>query len=77
MTYPPNIPRPEDALPAQARALYDGVRDLPIVSPHGHCDPRWWADNTAFPDPAALLIIPDHYDGWNTLCTKRSASIAR
>jgi glucuronate isomerase len=35
--------------------------DLPIVSPHGHCDPAWWAEDAAFPDPAALLITPDHY----------------
>jgi glucuronate isomerase len=44
-----------------ARRLYGEVRGLPIVSPHGHTDPRWFADNQAFPDPAGLLIIPDHY----------------
>jgi glucuronate isomerase len=37
------------------------VRDLPIVSPHGHTDPRWYAENAAFPDPATLFVIPDHY----------------
>jgi len=41
--------------------LYETVRDLPIISPHGHCDPRWFADNEAFPNPAALFIQPDHY----------------
>jgi glucuronate isomerase len=41
--------------------LYAAIRDLPIVSPHGHCDPSWWAEDAAFPDPAALLITPDHY----------------
>lgn len=41
--------------------LYAAVRDLPIVSPHGHCDPAWWAEDSAFPDPAALLVTPDHY----------------
>jgi glucuronate isomerase len=41
--------------------LYAAIRDLPIVSPHGHCDPAWWAEDAAFPDPAALLITPDHY----------------
>ena len=46
---------------AIARTLFDTVKDLPIVSPHGHTDPRWFADNEAFPDPAALLIQPDHY----------------
>lgn len=44
-----------------ARALYAGVHDLPIVSPHGHTEPRWYAENAAFPDPARLLIVPDHY----------------
>ena len=44
-----------------ARALYDSVKDLPIVSPHGHCDPRWFAENAQFPDPAELFVIPDHY----------------
>ena len=44
-----------------ARSLYAGVKDLPIVSPHGHTDPRWYALNEPFPDPAQLLIVPDHY----------------
>ena len=44
-----------------ARRLYAEVRDLPIVSPHGHTDPRWYAENAAFPDPAKLFVIPDHY----------------
>jgi glucuronate isomerase len=44
-----------------ARALYDSVAGLPIVSPHGHTDPRWYALNEPFPDPAQLLIVPDHY----------------
>lgn len=44
-----------------ARSLYQQVKDLPIVSPHGHTDPRWFADNTAFSDASSLLIQPDHY----------------
>jgi glucuronate isomerase len=48
-------------LPGAAVALYEAMADLPIVSPHGHCDPAWWAGDTAFPNPAALLIQPDHY----------------
>jgi glucuronate isomerase len=44
-----------------ARALYEGVHDLPIVSPHGHTDPRWYAEDAAFPDPAQLFVTPDHY----------------
>lgn len=44
-----------------ARRLYETVRDLPIVSPHGHTDPTWFADNEPFADPSTLLIVPDHY----------------
>ncbi len=44
-----------------ARRLYAHVADLPIVSPHGHTDPRWFADNAAFTDAAQLLLQPDHY----------------
>ncbi len=44
-----------------AAELYNDVRALPILSPHGHTDPRWFARNEAFPNPAALLIQPDHY----------------
>jgi glucuronate isomerase len=44
-----------------ARRLYAEVRNFPIISPHGHTDPRWFAENLPFPDPASLLIIPDHY----------------
>ncbi|NVK34525.1 MAG: glucuronate isomerase [Rhodobacteraceae bacterium] len=44
-----------------ARELYEFVHSLPIISPHGHTDPRWFAENEAFPDPAQLFITPDHY----------------
>ncbi len=44
-----------------ARDLYAQVRHLPIVSPHGHTDPRWFADNAAFSNPTELLLAPDHY----------------
>ena len=46
---------------AIARRLYARTRALPIISPHGHTDPRWFADNQPFADPATLLLIPDHY----------------
>ena len=51
----------DPAVRAVARDLYDAVRDLPIISPHGHTDPRWFAENKAFPDPAQLFVTPDHY----------------
>lgn len=44
-----------------ARRLYDEVMGLPIISPHGHTDPAWFAENNHFSDPHALLIAPDHY----------------
>ncbi|MBF0280832.1 MAG: glucuronate isomerase [SAR324 cluster bacterium] len=44
-----------------ARAIYETVADLPIISPHGHTDPSWFAENLAFPDPAQLFVTPDHY----------------
>ena len=44
-----------------ARRLYDSVARLPILSPHGHTDPQWFADDAPFPDPAQLFIVPDHY----------------
>jgi len=44
-----------------ARRLYAEVRDLPIVSPHGHVDPRTLLDDTPFADPTSLFIQPDHY----------------
>ena len=45
-----------------ALALYDSVADLPLICPHGHVDPRLFADpNYHFGSPVDLLIIPDHY----------------
>ena len=44
-----------------ARRLYATVRDLPIISPHGHTNAGWFATNEPFPDPAKLFIQPDHY----------------
>jgi len=44
-----------------ARRLYERVRDLPIISPHGHTDPAWFATDAAFDNAAELLLTPDHY----------------
>jgi len=44
-----------------AKRLYNGVKGLPIVSPHGHTDPRWFADDQCFSNATELLIQPDHY----------------
>ena len=58
---------PDRLLPADpatrdiARRLYESVRGLPIISPHGHVPPEWLAENTPFRDPTSLLLSPDHY----------------
>lgn len=44
-----------------ATFLLESVKNLPILSPHGHVDAAVIAENSAFPDPAALLVSPDHY----------------
>ncbi|TXR50170.1 glucuronate isomerase [Phyllobacterium endophyticum] len=44
-----------------ARRLFNTVESLPIISPHGHTDPRWYANDDAFADPASLFVKPDHY----------------
>jgi glucuronate isomerase len=58
---------PDRLLPADpatraiARALYAEVAGLPIISPHGHTDPQWFAANEPFGNAAELLLQPDHY----------------
>jgi glucuronate isomerase len=58
---------PDRLLPAEpgvraiAGRLYEAVHSLPIVSPHGHVDPRLLVDDDPFTDPATLLVTPDHY----------------
>jgi glucuronate isomerase len=44
-----------------ARTLYEQVQSLPLVSPHGHTSAAWFARNEPFPDPAKLIVQPDHY----------------
>jgi len=44
-----------------ARTLYAAVRDLPIVSPHGHTDPAWFATDRPWTNATELLLSPDHY----------------
>ena len=49
------------AVRAIARDLYQAAARFPLVCPHGHVDPRLLALDEPFPDPAALIVIPDHY----------------
>ena len=51
----------EPAIREIARRLYAATKALPIISPHGHTDPEWFAGDAPFPDAASLLLAPDHY----------------
>jgi glucuronate isomerase len=59
----PNILFPADGTRVRslAASLYDTIKDLPIISPHGHTDPSWFAENKPFSNPTALFVQPDHY----------------
>jgi glucuronate isomerase len=46
---------------AIALRLYEAVSTAPIISPHGHVDPRVLLANQPFSDPTSLLLQPDHY----------------
>ncbi len=48
------------ALPL-ARELYEVMQQYPILSPHGHIDPKLILENKAFANPVELLVTPDHY----------------
>lgn len=71
---------PDRLLPADpavrgiARGLYGLMRDQPIVSPHGHVDPRLLLDDEPFRDPASLFVTPDHY--LNRLLHARGVDLA-
>ena len=51
----------EPATRAVAKRIYARVKDLPIISPHGHTDPEWFAGDAPFPNATELLLAPDHY----------------
>ncbi len=52
---------PDPVVRRAARTLYEETRQLPIISPHGHVDPRLLADDSPFPEPTGLMVTPDHY----------------
>ena len=51
----------DPAIRAVARSLYEEVAGLPIVSPHGHTDPSWFAADANWTNATELLLAPDHY----------------
>lgn len=52
---------PAPAVRTTARTLYRSVKNLPIISPHGHVDPNIFVQNAPFPNPTDLFLVPDHY----------------
>jgi glucuronate isomerase len=52
---------PDPETRAIARRLFEHIRHLPLLSPHGHTQAEWFARDEAFPDPAKLFVQPDHY----------------
>jgi glucuronate isomerase len=61
MRHPDRYFDSEPAVRGIARELYNSVKDLPLVCPHGHVDPRILVEDAPFPNPAALFVVPDHY----------------
>jgi glucuronate isomerase len=61
LIHPDRLFPAESTTRAIATTIYQHVRDLPIVSPHGHTQAAWFARNEPFADPAKLLVQPDHY----------------
>ena len=50
--HPDRLFPPDETTRAIARRLHNAVRDLPLISPHGHTDPAWFALNQT-PPPSA------------------------
>jgi glucuronate isomerase len=61
MLHPDRLFPPDPSLRALTRSLYEAVRELPILSPHGHVPAQVLAGDEPFGDPTGLLITPDHY----------------
>lgn len=62
LTLDPDRLFPADATVRRiARELYGEIAGLPIVSPHGHTDPEWFATDMAWNNATELFLAPDHY----------------
>ncbi|MCY4333876.1 MAG: glucuronate isomerase [Litoreibacter sp.] len=61
MLHPDRFFPAEQSTRSLARRLFDQVEPLPLICPHGHTEPVWFAKNEGFQDPAQLMIVPDHY----------------
>ena len=51
----------EPAARAIARRIFTEIRDLPLISMHGHVEAAVLANDQPFTDPARLFVVPDHY----------------
>jgi hypothetical protein len=71
VTYDMAVPRPlalhpdrlfpaDPGVRAIARCLYAHVRDLPILSPHGHTDPAWFAYDQPFGELSPRQVASAH-----------------
>lgn len=59
--HPDRLFSPDPTQRAIARRLFEQTEALPILSPHGHCDPSWFSGNEPFSDATETFIRPDHY----------------
>jgi glucuronate isomerase len=60
--HPDRLFDPDPSRRSAARELYNSVKDIPLVCPHGHVPPALLADRDAtLGTPAELFVIPDHY----------------
>lgn len=61
LLHPDRLFPAEPGARALARELHAAIEHLPILSPHGHTDPSWFAGNAPFGNASELLLQPDHY----------------
>ncbi len=61
LTHPDRLFPADAATRALARELYGSVRNAPLICPHGHTDPRWFADDAAFTDATSVFVTSDPY----------------
>ena len=59
--YPDRLFPADPAVRGIARELHGATRDLPLICPHGHVDPRRLSSDEPFDDPVSMLVTSDHY----------------
>jgi len=60
--HPDRLLPSEPGLRTTARNLYDSVKDLPIISPHGHVPAQWLSHDVPFTDSTSLVaqLVVEH-----------------